>query len=464
MCHRIASGGLCVIELLQTILTFLFALSLLIAVHEWGHFQVARWCGVKVLRFSIGFGRPLWCRRFGADQTEFVIAAIPLGGYVKMVDEREGEVADVDLPRAFTQQTLVRRSAIVFAGPLYNFIFAILAYWLMFVVGVPGIKPLLAEVEHGTVAYEAGLRGGEEILAVNDKKTPTWQAAMEAIIPPALLEQPIKLTTFDGDLSVERILAAEPGLAMEKPAELAKRLGLRVYSPPIAPILEKIVADSPAARAGFESGDEIRFIAGHPIKVWQDLVEVISANPGRPLEVLLLREGRELRLEVRPRGVETAQGVVGRIGISPRVDSELFESLRAEMQHAPLVALAAALTKTWDMSALTLRMIGEMIRGRASVENISGPIGIAQFAKNSAAAGVSQFLAFLALISLSLGVLNLLPIPVLDGGHLLFYLVELLKGAPVSEQTEMLGQRIGLMMILALSVLAIYNDLARLLG
>lgn len=452
------------LDFLQTLLALLVALSLLIAVHEWGHFLVARWCGVKVVRFSIGFGRPLWQRRFGEDKTEFTLAAIPLGGYVKMIDEREGEVAEEDLPRAFNRQSLGKRSAIVAAGPVFNFIFAIFAYWLMFVIGVAGMKPLIGEVKPDTVAYEAGLRGGEEIIAVNGETTPTWQTAMESIVPRALLQQPVTLTVFHNGLSVERVLNTESLSAQQKPEEMIDQLGLQAYRIVLPPVIDEVVKDSAAEVAGLRRGDEIRFIAEQPIDDWSDLVEIVAASPGKPLMMVVLRDGQELNIEVRPREHNRGGKTIGLIGVSPRIDEEEWLSLRTELRYGPFVALGAALGKTWDMSALTLRMMGEMLMGRASVENISGPIGIAQFAKRSAMAGISQFLAFLALISLSLGVLNLLPIPVLDGGHLMFYLVELIKGSPVSEQAEMLGQRIGLALIFALMALAIYNDLIRLAG
>lgn len=452
------------IDVLLTLIALLVALSVLIAVHEWGHFIVARWCGVKVLRFSIGFGRPLWQRNYGPDNTEFVIAAIPLGGYVKMVDEREGEVPEADLPRAFNRQTLGKRSAIVAAGPILNFIFAIFAYWLMFVSGVEGVKPLVGEVEPQTIAYEAGLRGGEEIVAVNGEKTPTWQAVMESVIPLALLQQPVNLTLFDGGLSVEKELDTSTVSAMQKPEEVIEQLGLKLQRLRIAPLLDAVVDGQPAQRAGLLSGDEIRFIDDKPIDEWSQLVEVVEASPGKPLQIVVIRDGREKRFEVRPRTESRGERQVGKIGVSPYIDDEQLQAMRSELQLPALPALSAALDKTWEMSLFTLRMFGQMVVGRASFENISGPIGIAQYAKRSAELGFEQFLAFLAIVSLSLGVLNLLPIPVLDGGHLFFYLLEFFKGSPVSEQTEAVGQRIGLALIFALMSLAIYNDLVRLAG
>ena len=452
------------LEFLETLLALLLALSLLIAVHELGHFLVARWCGVKVLRFSIGFGRPLWQRRFGADKTEFTLATIPLGGYVKMLDEREGEVQEEELSRAFNRQSLGKRSAIVAAGPAFNFVFAIVAYWLMFVLGVPGIKPLIGDVAPETVAYHAGLRGGEEIIAVNGETTPTWQSAMEAIVPLALLQQPVQLTVFDNGVSVERTLDTASLSATQSPKELVQHLGLETHRLRIAPVIDEVLPDSAAAQAGLQSGDEIRFIDDKPIDDWDSLVKVVSNSPDLLLQISVLRDGEQIDIEARPQARSSDGKSVGRLGISPRIDEEKLSELSTVLRYSTTDSVSAALQKTWDMSALTLRMIGKMISGSASIENISGPIGIAQYAKRSAYAGVSQFLAFLALISLSLGVLNLLPVPVLDGGHLLFYLVELVKGSPLSEQMEMVGQRIGLAVIFALMVIAIYNDLVRLTG
>ncbi|MCW9088830.1 MAG: RIP metalloprotease RseP [Gammaproteobacteria bacterium] len=450
------------INILLTILSLLVALSLLIAVHELGHFLVARWSGVKVLRFSIGFGKPLWQRRFGADQTEFTLASIPLGGYVKMLDEREGEVADEELHRAFNRQPLSKRTAVVMAGPLFNFIFAIFAYWLMFVVGVSGIKPLLGEIEAGTIAYEAGLRGGQEILTVDGKETPTWQSAVEAIMPKMMLNETVNLTVFDGGITLEKQLVFSGIAAESKPQELFDKLGLKVYQPPIEPIIGEVLSGSVADRAGVVAGDRVITAAGRAITTWQQLVEIISEHPGKRLELVVEREGAEVVIALRPESIDSADGPVGRIGAAVNVDPLIYQSLQSEMRYGAVPAVAAALGRTWEMSTLTLKMIGEMIMGRASVENLSGPIGIAQYAKQSASAGFSQFLKFLGLISVSLGVLNLLPIPVLDGGHLLYYAIEAIRGRPVSEQFEAMGQRVGLAVILVLMIVAVYNDLLRL--
>ena len=451
-------------DVLLTILSLLVALSILIAVHEWGHFLVARWCGVKVLRFSIGFGKPLWRREFGPDRTEFVVAAIPLGGYVKMLDEREAEVAEADLPRAFNRQSLRKRSAIVVAGPMFNFLFALLAYWLMFVIGVPGIRPILGEVQPSTIAYETGLHQGQEILAVNGKPTTTWQAAIEAIMPRLILNEAVVLSVYDGGLVRDYPLSPTGIDGRTSPEELFQRLGLVVFQPRIEPILERVVAGSPAEQAGMKAGDRVLMAAGESIEDWAELVRIINHHASETFIVQVQRQGEIMELAVRPERIEGRQGSGGRIGAVVRIDEARFAELQAVMRHGPVAALPAAWQRSWEMGALTLKMVGRMITGRASLENVSGPIGIAQYAKTSAGAGLSQFLAFLGLISISLGILNLLPIPILDGGHLLSYAIEAVRGKPLSEAAEMIGQRIGLAVILALMLLAIYNDLVRLAG
>lgn len=452
------------IDVLLTVFYLVLALSLLIAVHELGHFLVARWSGVKVLRFSIGFGKPLWQRRYGVDQTEYSIASIPLGGYVKMLDEREGEVADAELHRAFNRQSLAKRSAIVLAGPLFNFIFAVLAYWLMFIVGVSGTKALLGEVEPGTIAYESGLRSGQQIVAVDGKETPTWQAVLEVVMPKMMLNESVRVTVLDGGVAQEKQLHFSGIAADSKPRELFAKLGLKAYEPPVEPVIGEVLSASVAEQAGLQEGDRVASAAGRTVSTWQELVDIVSDHPDKWLELVIVRDGREKTLRIRPQAVESANRTVGRIGAVNRVEPELYAQLQATQQYAVLPAFSAALGRTWEMSSLTLKMLGEMIMGRASVENLSGPIGIAQYAKQSASDGFSQFLKFLGIISVSLGVLNLLPIPVLDGGHLLYYAIEAVRGKPVSEQFEAIGQRIGLAVILTLMMVAIYNDLARLIA
>jgi regulator of sigma E protease len=451
-------------DFLSAALALVVALGILIAVHEFGHFWVARTLGVKVLRFSIGFGRPLWTRRAGADQTEYVLAAIPLGGYVKMLDEREGEVAPEELPRAFNRQPVAKRFAIVAAGPLFNFVFAVIAYWFMFVNGIPGMTPIIGEVEAGSPAAQAGLRSGQTILAVNDRETPTWGAVFDTLLPPLLTGQSLDFSVQrDGGRFDTRLpaIAVAPDI---QPDELIALIGMEPYRPPIAPVIGEVVAGSPAAQAGLQPGDHIAAIDGAPINEWRELVESVRQSPGTPLVLTVRRDGATRAVEVRPRRVETDTGAVGQIGAQVSIDPAQFQAYEAEWRHGPWKAAGSSLAKTWEMASLTLQMLGKMVVGEASVENISGPITIARYAKESAFAGVSRFLSFLAIVSISLGVLNLLPVPVLDGGHLMYYVVEAVKGSPVSEQTEAIGQRIGIAMILALMALAFYNDLVRLAG
>ncbi len=451
-------------ELLLTILAFIGALSVLIAVHEFGHFWVARRLGVKVLRFSIGFGKVIWSRKSGKDGTEFALAAVPLGGYVKMLDEREGEVQAEEQHRAFNRQPVSKRFAIVAAGPLFNFLFAIVAYWLMFVSGVPGMKPVIGDVAPDSLAASAGLESGQIIRSVNGEPTPTWGAAMDRMLPHALRKRSVTITVESAAGSREYLLPFDRIKGEVDPNTLVDNLGLTLHQPRIPPVIGQVTAGSPAARAGIRAGDRVVSIENTPVSGWDELVQVVRENPGRPLAFGVERDNRQVVLEIRPEQVESGGVPVGRIGAAPHVDPALFEGLQAEWRHGPVAAVGESVGKTWDMITLTLRMLGEMLVGRVSTENISGPITIAVYAKASAFAGMAQFLAFLGIVSVSLGVLNLLPIPILDGGHLMFYVVETIKGSPVSETAEAVGQRIGIAVILALMGLAFYNDLARLAG
>lgn len=452
------------LDFLTSVVAFVLALSVLIAVHEFGHYWVARRMGVKVLRFSIGFGKPLWSTRRGADQTEYAIAAVPLGGYVKMLDEREGEVAPEEQHRAFNRQSVGRRFAIVAAGPAFNLMFAIVAYWLMFVTGVPGLRAVVGDINPDSLAGEAGIRAGMEIIAVGDSPTPTWGAVLEAVVPHALRQQPVPVTVRENGR--ERVLSLPLDRVERdiKPEALTSVVGLMPYRPPLEPVIDAVVSGSAAERAGLQPGDRVAAINGQSVHDWEDLVLVVRNSPGRPLVMRVVRDGAEQDVSIRPDRFETADGPVGRIGASVRVDPNAVADLRAVQQYGVIPAVGAAIERTWEMSALTLRMLGEMVVGRASVENISGPITIARYAGATANAGLAQFLGFLAIVSISLGVLNLLPIPVLDGGHLAFYAVEAVRGRPASERTEMVAQKVGLTIILMLMLIAFYNDLVRLAG
>lgn len=447
-----------------SLLSFILAIGVLVTVHEFGHFWVARRLGIKVLRFSVGFGRPLWKRSFGADRTEFVVAALPLGGYVRMLDEREGEVAPEELPRAFNRQGVGTRVAVVVAGPLFNFLFAILAYWLMFVAGVPGLRPVVGDVTPGSYAAQAGIVAGDEILAIQGDATPTWESAVMTLLDASLDEREAIELDVRGGAGAERRLVVRLGESaglLEKGGVL-HNFGLEPWQLPA--VLDEVVAGEAAEAAGLQPGDRIIAADGEPVAGWNDWVEYVRERPEQAIRVEVSRDGTAYTLDLVPRRV-TEDGVShGFIGASVRLpDQGQHATMRVVVHHGPLEAVPAALGKTWEVTTLTLRTLWKMLTGKASVENLSGPISIARYAGESAAVGLTTFLAFLGIVSVSLGVLNLLPVPVLDGGHLLFYLVELVKGSPLSEAAQLAGQKIGIFLLLLLMTVAFYNDLARLI-
>lgn len=448
---------------LISLLALIVTLGILISFHEFGHFWVARRLGVKVLRYSIGFGRPLWLRR-GRDGVEYVIAAIPLGGYVKMLDEREGEVVPEERHRAFNRQSVGRRIAIVAAGPLANFLFAILAYGVMFMVGVPGEKPLVGEVQPGSIAAEGGFQTGDLIVAVDGEPTPTLHAALLALVDRTMGGEVIEVRVRDEDDRLHRrYLDVRGREQLAEGGRLLESLGISPWRPPLPAVVAEVQPGGPAAEAGLQPGDRILAVDGQPIQDWEEWAEYVRERPGQTLTVRLDREGREEVLPITPKAVETEDGRVGRIGAMAKVPEEFREAIRVVVHYGPLEAMVQAVDQTWDMSLLTLRVLGRMVIGKASLDNISGPITIARFAGQTAVYGIIPFLSFLALISISLGVINLLPVPVLDGGHLLYYLIELVKGSPLSETAQNLGQRVGIVVLLMLMSLAIFNDFARLL-
>lgn len=451
------------IDFIVTALVFVLALSVLVAVHEFGHFWVARRMGVKVLRFSIGFGKPLWTWRRKGDETEYVVAAVPLGGYVKMLDEREGEVAPEELPRAFNRQSIPKRFAVVAAGPIFNLLFAVLAFWAMFIHGTAGMKSVLGDMPHDGLAYQAGLRAGQEIVKIGSTATPTWDAVLETVLPYALRKEAVTVVAQQNGTDVTYTMHLDRLSGEIDTKRFSKEIGLVPFNPPLPPVIDRIQDKSAAQHAGLKPGDKVLAIDGRSIDDWEQLVDKVRSSAGKPLQFKVQRNGAVLQLAVTPAPVETKDGTIGLIGAAVRVDEALAAQLRATWKLSPLAAIPAAFAKTWDMAALTLQMFGEMIVGNASVENISGPITIAIYAKASALAGLSQFLGFLAVVSISLGVLNLMPIPILDGGHLMFYIVELITGRTVSERTEAVATKIGLAVIFVLMSIALYNDMGRLL-
>jgi regulator of sigma E protease len=436
---------------------FLVAIGVLVAFHEFGHYWVARRCGVRVLRFSIGFGRPLWTRT-AADGTEWSVAMIPLGGYVRMLDEREGEVPASQRHLAFNTQPLSRRAAIVAAGPAFNFILAILFYWLVFVFGVQGIKPVIAAPPEASAAAAAGLRQGEQVLRVDGRETPTWQVLRTRLIDRALARGTLDIEVQDPQGAVRRVTLDLSAIRVD-PEWLFADLGLNPYEPPVPPVLEEVIPGEPAAAAGFEPGDRLLSYDGVPIESWQQWAGWLRARPGELVTLQIQRGGQRLERQLI---IGEADGI-GRFGARVAVPADLWQDLRAESRLNPVAALPAAMAQTWQMSWLTLKMLWRMVQGEVSVKHVSGPIQIAQVAGYSAQIGLVSFLSFMAIVSISLGVLNLLPVPVLDGGHLLFYGIEAVKGSPLSERAQEAGSRLGLMLLAGLMGLAFYNDIMRLI-
>jgi regulator of sigma E protease len=452
-------------NLLQTIAAFVVALGALVIVHEYGHYIVARLCGVKVLRFSIGFGLPLWKKRLGRDQTEWVVAVVPLGGYVKMLDEREGEVAPQELGRAFNRQGVWRRFAIVIAGPLANFLFAILLYWLLFTHGVQEARPVVAMPQPDSPAASAGFEPGETIRAINGEPVTSWQEVRWRMLQFALERQQVKVEVINRNNQLNwRTLDLSTLDAEQLEGDTLALIGLKLYRPEISPVIGQIVSGSVAEQAGLQPGDRILSADGKPIVTWDALVELVRSHPGRELRLTYQRGGERGELALVPQAVLQNGSTVGRIGAAAKLDQQAMDKLVTVVRYGVASALAKAVEKTWDTSVFSLRMLGRMLIGQVSWKNLSGPVTIADYAGQSAQLGLVSYLSFLALISISLGVLNLLPIPLLDGGHLMYYTVEIFKGSPVSDRIMEIGQKLGLTLLLVLMAFAVYNDINRLIS
>jgi len=456
-------------EILGSIWWLLVALGLLVTFHEFGHYWVARRMGVRVLKFSIGFGKTLWSR-MGRDGTEYVISAIPLGGYVKMLDEREGEVLESDLGQAFNRKSVWARMAIVIAGPVFNLIFTLFAFWLMFLVGIQEVRPVIGEVDG--IAASAGIKAGDQIVSVNGNVTETWSHAFMGLVTPALDREKVTVG-LERTGGLQRQVELDLGqlgsdFKEEKTLEL---IGITPWRPKFPAIVGEVSPDSPADLAGIRVDDQIIQIENEAVPDWAWVGPLVQkhGSTGQPLRVTVKRAGSELELVVMP--AEDSTGTFSKrliLGVTTKApDEELQARINRTYflhQYGVFSGLAAAGSEMWRLTGSTLGLLGRMLTGSASVKNLSSPIGIAQFANSSANAGVSSFLFFLGAISLSLGILNLLPIPVLDGGHLLYYLIELVKGSPVSEQVQAKGQYIGLLALFSLMGVAFFNDILRLVG
>ncbi len=445
---------------MMSLVYFLIALSLLIVIHEYGHFWVARRCGVKVLRFSVGFGKPLWSRH-GRDGTEYVLAPIPLGGYVKMLDEREGNVPENELGQAFNRQSLPKRMAIVVAGPAANLAFAVMAYWFLFVVGIPGIKPIVAEVAPQSIVAQAGMVSGDEILQIDGRDTPTWNSAFKALLRHAEQGDQAQLTVASGGTQ-QTYGVTIPQLAIDEAGRLFSELGMTPLRPDIAPVLGQIVPDSPAAEAGLQEGDRLLTANGKELNNWNDWVELIQQNADETIPITIRRGDSVQPLSLSPEAGEDGKG---RIGAGVDTDfSRLPAELQSELRYDPVTALKEAVVQTWLFTSSTLSSLWGMLTGDVSTDNLGGPISIAQIAGSSAEQGLISFVSFLAMISITLGILNLLPIPMLDGGHLLMFIIEAVRGKPLPDEVQIRGQQIGLFLLLMLMFLAFFNDLSRLFG
>ena len=452
------------IATIQTLAAFIVALGILVTIHEFGHYWVAKKVGVKILRFSVGFGKPLWRTTRGPDNTEFVLAALPLGGYVKMLGDGGEDVAAEDKPRAFEEQSLLGRTLIVAAGPVANFLFAIFAYWLMYMVGVTGARPIIGGVEQDSLAYQAGLRDGFEITAVGERPAPTWDNVFRESISAILNGTTVELQVNDLNGIAQQVTLNFQSISVDDISEsdFFTEIGVQPLRPLVPPKIGEVIAGEAAASAGLRAGDVILRVNGDAVATWTEWVDRIRANPERTLMIDLERDGNTLQLPLVPRRTESNGEIIGRIGA--QVSFEGVEPVPQGVErYGPLEALPIAMQQTWQMVTTTLKFLHKMVAGEASVKNLSGPISIAQYAGQSAQLGLSRFLDFLGLVSVSLGVLNLLPIPLLDGGHLLFYLVEFVTRKPVPEAVRLWGQQLGLVLLLGLMGLAVFNDVMRIL-
>jgi regulator of sigma E protease len=450
-------------DLLQTLLATLVTLGILVTIHEWGHFWVARRCGVKVLRFSVGFGKPIWMR-IGRDGTEYAVASIPLGGYVKMLDEREGDVPQSQRAQAFNNKPVMQRIAIVAAGPLVNLIFAVLAYWFLFVWGVTVVKPTIGVVEPASLAEQAGLQPELVLTEIDGRAVRSWE------------EVNLALASRIGEEGVMELRAGQPqsgwlksftvplqgwSVDLERESPL-RAFGLQPWQPLIEPVIGQITPEGAAQAGGLQVGDKVLAVNGEPIADWMALVEVIQGSAGKTLDFLVLRGQAENNLIITPGSRALGDGsVIGFIGAGVQPYTWPEEHL-VDLQQGPIEALVSGFDKTVQMIGLTLDSIRKMVVGVISLNNLSGPITIAKVAGASAASGLESFVSFLAYLSVSLGVLNLLPIPMLDGGHLVYYFYELVRGKPVSERVQAFGLRVGMALLFSLMALAVVNDIARL--
>ena len=449
---------------LTNFLAFIVAISVLVAVHEYGHYIVGRWCGMKVLRFSIGFGKPIWMRVAGEDRTEYCISAIPLGGYVKFLGERYGSgepVDPADEGRAFNHRPVWNRILVLLAGPFFNFLFAFAAYWVLFINGVPTVKPAVGAVADSSYAAEAGLQFGDRIVRVGDREATDWETALVSMLDEMVSDGTVtlELEEADGFLRTATLDVGDDRTRLTEPGMLFDGLGFQPWRPPA--VLASVEEGGAGHQGGLEAGDRITSIDGEAVSSFSDLQRIVSERPGKFVAIELVRDGQPTSLDLTIGARDAGGAETGFLNVSIGNVGEDYWYLR---QFGPLDSIAEAVERTWASTAFTVRMLGRMVTGEVSIKNISGPINIAQFAGSSASAGINPFLNFLALVSISLGVLNLLPVPVLDGGQIVYHSIEGIKGSPLSERAQLVGQQVGIIALLLLMSFAFYNDIARILG
>jgi regulator of sigma E protease len=452
-------------SIITIFVAFVFALALLIAIHEYGHFIVARACGIKVLRFSLGFGKVLYSYQKDENSTEFVLAAIPLGGYVKMLDEREGDVKDEEKQYAFNLKPVWQRIAVVAAGPIFNFILAIILFWGMFIHGISGISPIVGAVSKGSMAEAANIQVEDTFVSINGKSVQTWANVQMGLLAGSLENDGIVNVTVE-DINkniVHKVLDFSDTPLLKEEGDMLKKMGMQIWIPKMAPVIAGIVDGEAAQAAGLIAGDRLISANNKVMDTWQDWVKIVRANPNKTMDLKVERNGAIIQVELTPKSKVTDGETMGYIGAYQEQSKVLFERFWTIESYGIAAALTHALDKTWSMSVVTVKLLGKLVSGDASLKNISGPITIAKFAGQSAETGFDHYLYFMAIISLSLGILNLLPIPVLDGGHLMFYFAEVIKGSPVSEKTQIIGQNIGLAILGTMMAIAFYNDIMRLL-
>jgi regulator of sigma E protease len=458
-----------------TLLAFLLTIGILVVIHEYGHYQVARWCGIRVLRFSIGFGKPLWKRTSAKTGTEFILAAIPLGGYVKMLDERElkqdsenpqSEVpvmqyTEDELKHAFNRKSVYQRMAVVLAGPVANLLLAILIYWVLFMGGITSMKPIIGNVLQDSLASKANLKKGDVIYKIDGEQVKTWQDARWILLNQSLEKSSVEIETINAvnESHVNQLNFEALDQDMEK--DILQKLGVEMAKPEVPAIVGEIISGSAAEVAGFKPSDQIISIDNIDINDWENVVNYVKDSPNKQLQFKVLRNNQYLKIDAIPSAVTENGKLIGRLGASVKLDKHAFDAFLIDITYTPFESLTMAISKTWETSIFSLKMLGNMVAGNVSFKAISGPVSIASYAGESANLGLKAFLGFLALISISIGVLNLLPIPVLDGGHLMYYIAEILKGSPVSEHVMMAGQKIGLTLLGLLMVVALFNDISR---